>query len=448
MKTMKRCLSVLALVLLFALLGGMLVSCDTDSRTVLPFAGSKGDGGGATPYVTEVTIDNGSIIVTYSDGSRVNIGSSVTNVNKNVIDNVTIEGGAGGTTEFAASRALQSTVQVVCKFKKTVDGWYYSQEKSYATAGSGVIYRFDEATGDAYIITNQHVVYDSDSKTSAHVSDDISVYLPGSTSPIPVAYVGGSADYDIAVLRVKETGRAALKASDALAATPANSSALYVGSTALVVGNPEGSGISATAGIISVDSEYIQMTAIDNQRGIREFRVIRVDAAVNSGNSGGGLYNEKGELIGIVNAKSVSESGESGGTIENIGYAIPSNVAIAVAENIVDNGGTLHRALLNIKVQSENAHIVYDEETFRTSIVETVRVSEVSAGVGKNMGILVGDVLQSVKVGGRDAVQVTRSFHMIDEMLNARVGDTVTVTVLRNGQTETLTGTVGADWFR
>ena len=226
MKTMKRCLSVLALVLLFALLGGMLVSCDTDSRTVLPFAGSKGDGGGATPYVTEVTIDNGSIIVTYSDGSRVNIGSSVTNVNKNVIDNVTIEGGAGGTTEFAASRALQSTVQVVCKFKKTVDGWYYSQEKSYATAGSGVIYRFDEATGDAYIITNQHVVYDSDSKTSAHVSDDISVYLPGSTSPIPVAYVGGSADYDIAVLRVKETGRAALKASDALAATPANSSAL------------------------------------------------------------------------------------------------------------------------------------------------------------------------------------------------------------------------------
>lgn len=114
----------------------------------------------------------------------------------------------------------------------------------------------------------------------------------------------------------------------------------------------------------------------------------------------------------------------------------------------MDNGGTLHRALLNIKVQSENAHIVYDEETFRISIVETVRVSEVSAGVGKNMGILVGDVLQSVKVGGRDAVQVTRSFHMIDEMLNARVGDTVTVTVLRNGQTETLTGTVGADWFR
>lgn len=443
MKTMKKCLSFFALILVLALLGGMLVSCDTDSRTVLPFTGSKGDDGDTTPYVVSVTIDNGSIIVSYSDGSCVNIGSSVTNVNKNVIDNVTIEGGAGDMTEFAASRALQSTVQVVCKFKRTVwVGKYYAQEESYASAGSGVIYRFDEATGDAYIITNQHVVYDSDSNTSDHVSDDISVYLPGSTSPIPVSYVGGSADFDIAVLRVKESGRAALKASDAQAATPANSSGLYVGSTALVVGNPEGSGISATAGIISVDSEYIQMTAVDNKQKSQEFRVIRVDAAVNSGNSGGGLYNEKGELIGIVNAKIVSSS------IENIGYAIPSNVALAIAENIVDNGGTLRRAMLGISVQSENAHLVYNEKTFRVSVVETARVTEVADGVGKTMGLLVGDALQTVTVGGRDTVNVTRSFHMIDEMLNARVGDAVTITVLRNGEKVTLTGTVSADWFR
>ena len=443
MKAIKRCSLALALMLLLALVGGMLVSCDTDSRTVLPFAGGKGNDGDATAYVTGVTIDNGSIIVSYSDGSCVNIGSSVTNVNKTAIDNVTIEGGTGSTTEFAASRALQSTVQVVCKFKRTVwVGRYYSQEESYAAAGSGVIYRFDEATGDAYIITNQHVVYDSDSNTSDHVSDDISVYLPGSTSPIPVTYVGGSADYDIAVLRVKDTGRAALKASDAQAATPVNSSSLYVGSTALVVGNPEGSGISATAGIISVDSEYIQMTAVDNKQKSQEFRVIRVDAAVNSGNSGGGLYNEKGELIGIVNAKIVSSS------IENIGYAIPSNVAIAVAENIVDNGGTLRRAMLGITVASENAHLAYDDTTFRASVVEAVRVKEVATGVGKTIGILSGDVLETVKVGERDAVTVTRSFRMIDEMLNARSGDTVTITVLRNGETVTLTGTVSGDWFQ
>lgn len=440
---MKKCISLFALVLLLALAVGALVSCDTDSRTVIPFVGGSGSAGDATPYVTDVKVESGNIIVCYSDGSCVNIGSSVTNVTENHIGNVTIEGTGGSTASFAASRAMLSTVQVVCQFTKTVEYWsfgrYYSQDQSYSSAGSGVIYMLDKTTGDALIITNQHVVYDSDSKTSNHVSDNISIYLCGGTEAIPATYVGGTPDYDIAVLRVKNSG--VLKSSAAQAATAADSSALAVGSTALVVGNPEGAGISTTAGIVSVDSETIRMTAIDNEKKSNDFRVIRVDAAVNSGNSGGGLYNEKGELIGIVNAKIVSSS------IENIGYAIPSNVAVAVAENIIANGGTFCRAVLNVTVNSVDPHMVYDANTFLTSVAETVVVDTVNAGAGKLIGLTSGDTVLSVKIGDREAVNVTRSFHVIDEMLNARIGDVVTVTVLRSGKQVVLTGTVDSTWI-
>lgn len=458
MKAVKRGSLLLAVVLLFALLGGMLVSCDTDSRTVIPFVGSSDNSGSTTPYVTDVKIESGSIIVCYSDGSCVNIGSSVTNVTNNQIDQVTIAGENSGSTAFAVARAQLSTVQVVCRFTKTRTvyknaGWGrlypYEEEYSATSAGSGVIYALNKEGGDAYIITNQHVVYDSESKASDHVSHDISIYLCGSTEAITATYVGGVSKYDIAVLRVENS--AVLKASAAEAATLANSSALSVGSTALVVGNPEGEGIAATAGIVSVDSETIWMTPVDSSEStvgnsqnnnLQSFRVIRVDAAVNSGNSGGGLYNEKGELIGIVNAKIVSDS------VENIGYAIPSNVAVAVAQNLIDNGGAFRRAVLGIEVESGYSRMVYDEKTGRVSIVETVTVVTVDAGgAGEAIGLAVGDTLLSVKVGERDQIDVTRLFHITDEMLNARVGDTVTVTVRRNGTEMTLTGTVDNTWL-
>ena len=260
----------------------------------------------------------------------------------------------------------------------------------------------------------------------------------GSTEAVRATYVGGSADYDIAVLRVNNPS--ALKG--ATAAKIADSSAFSVGSSALVVGNPEGAGISATAGIISVDSETIQMTAIDNENQKNNFRVIRVDAAVNSGNSGGGLYNAKGELIGIVNAKIVSSS------IENIGYAIPSNVAVAVAENIIANNGSFRRAVLRVTPTGTDTHLVYDTETLLTSIVETVKVGDVTAGgAGETIGLKKDDTILSLQVGEREEVEVTRTFHIIDEMLNARVGDTIKVTVVRDGVTLILTGTVTTDWI-
>ena len=99
---------------------------------------------------------------------------------------------------------------------------------------------------------------------------------------------------------------------------------MVVGSSAIAIGNAQGLGISSTSGVVSVDSEYITMTAADGKTAVA-FRVMRVDTAINSGNSGGGMYDDNGNLIGIVNAKIVYDG------VENIGYAIPSNGAVSVA---------------------------------------------------------------------------------------------------------------------
>ena len=118
---------------------------------------------------------------------------------------------------------------------------------------------------------------------------------------------------------------------------------------------------------------------------------MRVDTAVNSGNSGGGMFDGKGNLIGIVNAKIVDDG------VENIGYAIPSNVAIAIAENIIHYcHGTdverVQRALLGITVNATDSKAVYDGETGCVTISETVSVYEVGEGTLAHGVLQKGDV--------------------------------------------------------
>ena len=187
MKTMRKSISVLALLLLLVLLVGTLAGCTAQDPTW-----NSGTSESART-VTDVSVVEGSIIVTYSDGSRVNLGSSVTNVTENTID-VTVTD--TDSTAIAASRALLSTVSVVCGFEKTVQyqtmfGKPYTRTEEYRSAGAGVIFALDKTAGDAYIITNQHVVYDVESNASNHVSNDISIYLYGAEEAIPETYVGG-----------------------------------------------------------------------------------------------------------------------------------------------------------------------------------------------------------------------------------------------------------------
>ena len=358
---------------------------------------------------------------------------------------ITITNTGNGIPE-ATAKGLRSAVSIVCQFETTVQqgGWRpgsgSATTKSYSSAGSGVIYKLDQSEGDAFIITNYHVVYDSSSDTENGISNDIRVYLYGSEleeKTVNATYVGGSLYYDIAVLRVEDSE--ILKSSDVCAVDIANSNEITVGKSAIAVGNAQGLGISATAGIVSVDSEYITMTAADGKTEV-SFRVMRVDTAVNSGNSGGGLYDGEGNLIGIVNAKIVYEG------VESIGYAIPSNVAVSIAENIIDycfgtDTERVQRALLGITVTATDSKAVFNTETGGMTITETVSVYEVSEGSLADGVLQAGDVLVSAVLDG-GTVEITRQYHIIDMMLDVRAGDTVILTVLRDGETVALAFTV------
>ncbi len=337
---------------------------------------------------------------------------------------------------IAAARGLRSAVSITCAFTdKTTD-------EEYGSAGSGVIYTLDKTEGDAFIITNYHVVYDVDSETG--VSESINVYLYGAEyadTAIEATFVGGSLYYDIAVLRVENSEL--LKTSPVLEVSVRNSNEISVGDTAIAIGNPMGEGISVTSGIISVDSENIEMTASDDITEIK-MRLMRIDTPVNSGNSGGGLFDEIGNLIGIVNAKIIDTG------IENIGYAIPSNVAIAIANNIIDYcyGTSLtapQRALLGITVTISDSKMVYDANTASVSIEETNIVYEVSAGSIAYGKLLAGDILLEASLGGGEFIKLSRQHSLIDLMLDARAGDTVTLKINRGGTEMSVNITVTSD---
>lgn len=388
--------------------------------------------------------ERGELIVSYSDGREQNLGAV-----SNEGTTINIEN-QDSSIASATSKGLASAVSITANFEKTYQNSYGgffpgfgsggTTTTPYTAEGSGVIYKLDRDTGSAFIITNYHVVYDKSSDAKDGISENIQVFLYGGEEEgyaIPAEYVGGSLYYDIAVLYVENC--AALKNSAHNAPVIADSENVAVGTTAIAIGNPEGYGISASLGIVSVNSEYIAMTAADGASTV-SFRVMRVDTAVNSGNSGGGLYNDRGELIGIVNAKIVDS------TVENIGYAIPSNVASAVADNIIDNcfgkdSKSVMRAVLGVTLTSSDSIAVIDGELGMIKVKETVSVAEVVAGSVADGKLMVGDVLKSATLGDA-TVEITRRHHVIDLMLDARVGDVVKLSVVRDGKEMTVEITV------
>ena len=414
--------------LLFVLIGTFLLSgCNllSPSKTVMD----------------TIINERGELVVIYSNGTSQNLGKITVEEGSGNNSNITPpgendnQGGNdivintnGGSVAVAAAKAACSAVSIVATH---TDG---------SSAGSGVIYKYNASDDGYFIITNYHVVY---SASARGISNEIKVMLYGneySEGAMEAKYVGGSLNYDIAVLFVKNND--ILKASSATTVTVADSQNVSIGDTAIAVGNARGEGISVTSGAISVDSENLEMLAADEKTTV-SFRVMRTDAAVNRGNSGGGLFNDRGELIGIVNAKTIVEG------VEGMGYAIPSTLACNVADNIIDNcygktNTSVKRALMGITVSISDSISIYNPETGKISIKETVVVTEVTSSSVLAGKIKADDIIKSVTLDGHETQEVTRQYHVIDYMLQARVGDTCTVVVSRNGQERSITFTITA----
>lgn len=408
---MKTNIKLLALLLIIGVMMSLTSCYLSDLGFEFPLlSGDDGENGGSQ--------SNGDTYINVEGGDNLDI-----TINSNSSENI-----------LAAAKSLLSTVSVYCEFETSASGFggMTGQTQKYSSAGSGVIYWLDKKAGDAIIVTNHHVVFDSNANTKNHISNKIQIFLYGqqlAQYAIEAEYIGGSMNYDLAVLKVEKS--TVLMESSAVAADIADSNSVSVLETAIAIGNPEGEGISATVGHVNVESEYIQMLGADNQTYV-EYRVMRVDAAVNSGNSGGGLFNARGELIGIVNAKMSASS------VDNIGYAIPSNVVKGVVENIRyycegKDAYTVQRCMMGITVSANSSKAVYDTETGKIRIVEEVMISDITSTSAVKNYLQKNDVINSITIDGVK-YEVIRIYNVVDAMLNARVGSSVVLNVTRNGE--------------
>ena len=273
----------------------------------------------------------------------------------------TAAGSTDGTSmsvQQIASVVSPSVVAITTEQMSSSQTWfggYYVQ----SGAGSGVI-----ISQDGYILTCAHVVSGATS---------VKVQLNGSDESYDATVVGQDSTSDIAVLKIDATGL-----------TPAvigDSDALAVGEVAVAVGNPLGTlSNTVTDGIVSALNR--QVTVQDN-----DMTLIQTDASISPGNSGGGLFNANGELIGIVNAKS------SYSEAEGIGFAIPINTAMEIGRQLIENG-SVARPALGVKIMD-----VTDAQTAQQLGVSTmgVYVVEVTKGSGADAaGVQAGDRVLAV----------------------------------------------------
>ena len=269
-------------------------------------------------------------------------------------------------------------------------------------------------------------------------------YTDVSGTALKAEYVGGSMSYDVAVLKIYGDNLTAAQEAKTATAAKTATSGVTVGEKVYAIGNPSGNGISVSQGVVSVESEYITMTAADDKT-TTTFHVLRTDTAINPGNSGGGLYNAQGALVGIVNAKTTTSS--SGTSVENMGYALPIADVKAVADNIIDNGGAPKKPYFGITTTSEAAHSEWNEVGDKLILKETVKVYSVTAEGDQNSGIgatkfRAGDEICAVSIrrGSEEVLKVTVNTRadFTNSLLHVRAGDTLFVLIKRGNESITL----------
>ena len=312
--------------------------------------------------------------------------------------------GSSLTTEQVADLVSPSVV-VITTEQVVYSQWsWYGQNQVESGAGSGVI-----ISSDGYILTCAHVV-DGASTITVTIGD----------KDYTATVVGEDSTSDIAVIKIDADGLTP--------ATVGNSDSLKVGQSVMAVGNPLGElGGTVTGGMISALNRSV---TIQGSSSVNTMSLIQMDASVSPGNSGGGLFNMNGELVGIVNAKSSSSDAEG------LGFAIPINDAIKVAQELLENGyvtgrpylGITYLAVTDAQTASQlgvNAYGVY--------VVEVVK-----GGPAEKAGLQAGDRIVSV-----DGTEIASKDDLGTLMQKHAAGDTLSITIAREGQMQTVNVTLG-----
>jgi serine protease Do len=324
-------------------------------------------------------------------------------------------------TEDIVDKLLPSVVGIESKF--TVSGQSNSgysfgfggfgdfgdfgrQPSTYsATAtGTGVI-----ITENGYIVTNAHVIYDSEN--GGGKAESVSVLLDDETS-YDAEIIGYDTDCDIAVLKIKAEGLTAAEFGD--------SDSLRLGESVIAIGNPLGFDLmdTVTGGMVSGLNRNITIND-------KAMTLIQTDAAINSGNSGGPLINKYGQVVGINSSKMSSSYYSGEASIEGIGFAIPSNAVSSIVDDIMKYGYVTGKPQLGISCQdvSEMISQMYD-------LPVGIYVTSVSDGsAAEKAGLEKGDIITAVD--GKE-VKTTEELNAQKNLHSA--GDEIELTYIRNGE--------------
>lgn len=287
--------------------------------------------------------------------------------------------------ELVVDKAFDTIVEI----KSTVVTTSFFGQSESEKLGSGVI-----ISEDGYIVTNNHVI-----KEATRVSISTST-----GEEYDATIIGADEKCDIAIIKIN--------AKNLKYAMLADSDELKLGQEVMAIGNPLGEGLSCCNGIISALSRDI---VVDGN----PMTLIQTNAAINAGNSGGGLFNMNGDLVGIVNAKS-SSSYFSETTIEGIGYAIPSNTVTKIMNDLMEYGYVKQRATLGVSVYTSPYR--YNDVT--GLLIDSV----VSGSAADEAGIKNGDLI--IKIDDEEIDSYTTMIKIIQKH---EVGDTVKVTILHDG---------------
>jgi len=312
---------------------------------------------------------------------------------------------SSGMTTAQVAKMVSPSVVVITTEQVVYSKWsWYGQSQVESGAGSGVI-----ISSDGYILTCDHVVSGASNITVTIGDDDYTATV-----------VGEDSTSDVAVLKI-----------DANGLTPAvvgDSDTLTVGDNVLAVGNPLGElGGTVTSGIVSALNRSV---SIQSSGSVNTMSLVQMDASVSPGNSGGGLFNMNGELVGVVNAKS------SDSDAEGLGFAIPINDAMKVAQDLLENGYVTGRPYMGITYLA-----VTDAQTAQQLGVNAYGIyvaDVVKGGPADKAGLKVGDRI--VSIDGTEVAQKTDLGTIIQQH---SAGDTLSITVARGGQMQTVSLTLG-----
>ena len=312
---------------------------------------------------------------------------------------------SSGMTTAQVAKMVSPSVVVITTEQVVYSQWsWYGQSQVESGAGSGVI-----ISSDGYILTCAHVVSGASNITVSIGDKDY-----------PATLVGEDTTSDIAVVKVDASGLTP--------ATVGNSDNLKVGESVMAVGNPLGElGGTVTSGIVSALNRSV---SIQGSSSVNTMSLIQMDASVSPGNSGGGLFNMNGELVGVVNAKS------SDSDAEGLGFAIPINDAMKVAQDLLENGYVTGRPYMGITYLA-----VTDAQTAQQLGVNAYGIyvaDVVKGGPADKAGLKVGDRI--VSIDGTEVAQKTDLGTIIQQH---SAGDTLSITVARGGQMQTVSLTLG-----